>query len=59
MADRLPTRAELELEASILRTNQAIVQAADTARVSGVNISELPEDVQQGISAARRATRGG
>lgn len=56
MTSRLPTRAELELEAAILLTNQAIVREVDA---SGIDPSTLPADVQQGIDAARRATQGG
>lgn len=59
MTDRMPTRAELELEASILRTQQAIARAADSAEARGVNLADQPTDVQQGINDARRATRGG
>lgn len=55
MNSRLPTRGELELEAAIYRTNQAIVKEVDA---SGVDVSKLPADVQQGITAARRATGG-
>jgi hypothetical protein len=56
--DRLPSREELELQASIYRTNQQIVDLANAAWVKGTNINELPEDVQQSIRDARAAIRG-